>query len=766
MPQNSISLEIERETQFFLQKLKEDFPANSRDKNNDLAWELVNKRFYKDNKGEWHPKNRMSAELSLASFYALHKIPEINLNYEFEKGSDFYVLASAGLVEPFEFDRKGLSEKNLGFALSNKDNDFLYIESYLVTSLPFVNANKDYFYADHLKAVIEQGQFSPSQPAIVDLDHDFNTYGFTIKAEVVDNNIIGLGNVSQLRIYDVFLAWRYPELAEKLKEWHGQGMLARSMACRAQTHECSICHSKYDYPNNKPEFYCAHLKEKKANRGLLFPKFRTASLISPSKQPADWRAMVSNIASTDGKKEVRPYLVLAEFPTPVTYEGSKLIDEFRNSIYDYMRLLDSSVENVAKVVMTDAEVLVTDLFNIYKERILELFDKFVKDLKSVEGISFADLHPNPMPEKENPLDKKWNELNNVFLRMRSVFWDIMYSDKSNKRNLIASVFDDGLADWLRIWGEIKQVMVDAQAFEDDRNWTINEVAEVIFTEKVEGEYFDLAKKLSTEQRKNLPKTAFCGPGRSFPVNDKAHYLAALRLLGRAKVSESTKAKIRACIISKGKANGWDSDQGQTTKLPNNSMEGTKMEEKIKELQTQIGEKDALLKSAYEKLQKFEEAEKAGELNKIKADVEAKTAEVTKLQGELKLAQDSLSEANKQIEEKEKVITSFKTKEKEAVEKSVKEKNKTRGERIDKIVAWDEKDKEFAKQQNLLSTAEDGTIKGSSDEDFDKFMVLHEKVAGLDYTKASSQVPQNPQMTEDGVIAGDKKIRKEFSKDKK
>jgi hypothetical protein len=42
------------------------------------------------------------------------------------------------------------------------------------------------------------------------------------------------------------------------------------------------------------------------------------------------------------------------------------------------------------------------------------------------------------------------------------------------------------------------------------------------------------------------------PGRSFPVNDCSHYTAALRLLNRSKFSDSTKAKIRSCIIAKGK----------------------------------------------------------------------------------------------------------------------------------------------------------------------------------------------------------------------
>lgn len=62
------------------------------------------------------------------------------------------------------------------------------------------------------------------------------------------------------------------------------------------------------------------------------------------------------------------------------------------------------------------------------------------------------------------------------------------------------------------------------------------------------------KKLSTEQRKKLKGSTFCGPDRSFPVPDCAHYTAALRLLGRYK-GGGDKTKIRACIERKGRSLG-------------------------------------------------------------------------------------------------------------------------------------------------------------------------------------------------------------------
>ena len=57
-------------------------------------------------------------------------------------------------------------------------------------------------------------------------------------------------------------------------------------------------------------------------------------------------------------------------------------------------------------------------------------------------------------------------------------------------------------------------------------------------------------QLTTEQRNELPDSAFCGPDRSFPVPDCAHVTAARRLIGRAKVSDSVKKEIMSCVDAK------------------------------------------------------------------------------------------------------------------------------------------------------------------------------------------------------------------------
>jgi len=64
-------------------------------------------------------------------------------------------------------------------------------------------------------------------------------------------------------------------------------------------------------------------------------------------------------------------------------------------------------------------------------------------------------------------------------------------------------------------------------------------------------------KLSTEQRKKLSKSTFCGPDRSFPVPDCAHVTAARRLIGRYE-GPGNKDEILACVDRKAKALGCDS----------------------------------------------------------------------------------------------------------------------------------------------------------------------------------------------------------------
>ena len=56
-------------------------------------------------------------------------------------------------------------------------------------------------------------------------------------------------------------------------------------------------------------------------------------------------------------------------------------------------------------------------------------------------------------------------------------------------------------------------------------------------------------RLTSAQRAKLPSSVFAGPNRSFPIPDKAHAVAAKRLVGRAlhagSINSSQAASIKA-----------------------------------------------------------------------------------------------------------------------------------------------------------------------------------------------------------------------------
>ena len=61
-------------------------------------------------------------------------------------------------------------------------------------------------------------------------------------------------------------------------------------------------------------------------------------------------------------------------------------------------------------------------------------------------------------------------------------------------------------------------------------------------------------KLTAAQRKKLPAKSFAGPNRSFPIPDKAHAIAAERLVGRAlkagHITQDQANKIKAMARAK------------------------------------------------------------------------------------------------------------------------------------------------------------------------------------------------------------------------
>lgn len=112
-------------------------------------------------------------------------------------------------------------------------------------------------------------------------------------------------------------------------------------------------------------------------------------------------------------------------------------------------------------------------------------------------------------------------------------------------------------------------------------------------------------KLSTEKRKSLSSSTFCGPNRSFPVNDCAHYTAAKRLIGRYK-GPGDKSRILSCIERRGKTLGCTGNKDKEEieiKQEDNLDELKTLQTKVTELETKNQTLDAEIKTLKDKADK-------------------------------------------------------------------------------------------------------------------------------------------------------------------
>ena len=133
------------------------------------------------------------------------------------------------------------------------------------------------------------------------------------------------------------------------------------------------------------------------------------------------------------------------------------------------------------------------------------------------------------------------------------------------------------------------------------------------------------KALSTEERNNLPDSAFCGPNRSFPVNDCAHVTAARRLIGRAKLSDAQKAKILACVNKKAEMMKCDIEKSEDEK------EISAIKQEISNLRKELEKELTDLKEILES--KFDEVNSTKEIEQTDSstEVEEVVAEEVKLE---------------------------------------------------------------------------------------------------------------------------------------
>jgi hypothetical protein len=59
-------------------------------------------------------------------------------------------------------------------------------------------------------------------------------------------------------------------------------------------------------------------------------------------------------------------------------------------------------------------------------------------------------------------------------------------------------------------------------------------------------------RLTSDERKKIPSSKFAGPGRSFPIEDKTHAIAAERLAPRSERAGNISADEEHKIVAKAK----------------------------------------------------------------------------------------------------------------------------------------------------------------------------------------------------------------------
>jgi hypothetical protein len=110
-------------------------------------------------------------------------------------------------------------------------------------------------------------------------------------------------------------------------------------------------------------------------------------------------------------------------------------------------------------------------------------------------------------------------------------------------------------------GDLNEIFTDEKKIKDKKLENHTSIEDALKLTDVEVDWYllDLAlqteigdEKLSSEDRKSLPDSSFCGPGRSFPVSDCAYVAAARRLIEKAKLSKSQKDNLTSSVDERAK----------------------------------------------------------------------------------------------------------------------------------------------------------------------------------------------------------------------
>lgn len=255
------------------------------------------------------------------------------------------------------------------------------------------------------------------------------------------------------------------------------------------------------------------------------------------------------------------------------------------------------------------------------------------------------------PDTEADKTKKRSLTSTLNAKVRKNGWaviDVLVTDE--EREIQAAVSDPNKTTEDVDWAKVDLTADEKTYFEDEEGLYAEMIVE-LDAAVAAGELKDTDikdAKLSTEARKKLGGSTFCGPNRSFPVPDCAHVTAARRLIGRAKVGDGTKSKILGCVSRKAASMSCGGKKDAATPQVPAKLDTIQVSDEFQEFVKTLNIKDGVAADALNHYSALDKTYKS-------ADDEAKGAirNVHYSIGERWSTDSSLAWAKKYLKEKDK-----------------------------------------------------------------------------------------------------------------
>lgn len=253
-----------------------------------------------------------------------------------------------------------------------------------------------------------------------------------------------------------------------------------------------------------------------------------------------------------------------------TLEDYSMEDDKEEILEEIKETVENDKDDTVEEVSSEDKII-EKIYNKILEKYSEVFERLAKDEKEKEKTEPEKASEQLQAEDEEIKQEEEGEA----------------SDGTSVRGLPAALQNETTSEEKMIGdtdGDITKIIAEEIATIKNKKLEDTSVDWYLLDAALTVELED--KALTAEQRKDLPDSAFCGPERSFPVNDCAHVTAAKRLLNRAKLSDSQKAKVLSCVNEKAESMKCDASKDETF-----SKEINDLKEEIKSLREALASKN-------------------------------------------------------------------------------------------------------------------------------------------------------------------------------